>query len=383
MSTTVRSTVQPFPFASLDGLTRADVALAARLRRFARAHVRLESIAAALGELLGARVEISLRRMRRLDGARGADDSVGVVVAPSDHAGSAARRVLVEVEGALGATLASRALQQRAPRIIDATRIASPALAGAVAAVLSSALRRAHAGTPLTVVAAGPGASLANDLAAASPFATTAWLTVIVGDDAFDARVSVPDEAIASDLPEASLLDALLSLGDAPLSLPLVAWTCTATRADVAHLAPGDAFVVPRGAISASGGALRGAVDLVAAASERGLGADLAEGGRLVIRGLSERQPWDAPMPEQSQTSSQTSVQVLEDAPVVVRVELGAVELRAREWAELGPGDVLTLGRRLGDPATLRVGGVEVARGELVSVDGEYGVRILARGDSR
>ena len=74
-----------------------------------------------------------------------------------------------------------------------------------------------------------------------------------------------------------------------------------------------------------------------------------------------------------------TTIESLEHAPVVVRVELGTVEMKAHEWAELGPGDVIALGRRIGDPAILRVGGVELARGELVQVDGEYGVRILAR----
>ena len=74
------------------------------------------------------------------------------------------------------------------------------------------------------------------------------------------------------------------------------------------------------------------------------------------------------------------TLEVLEDAPVVVRVELGVLEMKAAEWASLAPGDVVTLGRKLGDPAILRIGGVEVARGELVQVDGEYGVRILGRG---
>ena len=73
------------------------------------------------------------------------------------------------------------------------------------------------------------------------------------------------------------------------------------------------------------------------------------------------------------------TLEVLEDAPVVVRVELGAVEMKARQWAALSPGDVITLGRKLGDPAILRVGGVEIARGELVQVEGQYAVRILAR----
>jgi flagellar motor switch protein FliM len=68
------------------------------------------------------------------------------------------------------------------------------------------------------------------------------------------------------------------------------------------------------------------------------------------------------------------------DAPVVVRVELGAVTLTAREWAALAPGDVIAVGRRVSEPAILRVGGVEVARGELVDVEGELGVRIRERG---
>jgi flagellar motor switch/type III secretory pathway protein FliN len=64
------------------------------------------------------------------------------------------------------------------------------------------------------------------------------------------------------------------------------------------------------------------------------------------------------------------------ESPVVVRVEVGAVTLSAREWAELGPGDVIETGRRIADPVVLRVAGREVARGELVNLEGELGVRI-------
>jgi type III secretion protein Q len=65
------------------------------------------------------------------------------------------------------------------------------------------------------------------------------------------------------------------------------------------------------------------------------------------------------------------------DAPVVVRVEVGSVTLPAREWAALGSGDVIETGVRLGEPVVLRVAGKAIARGELVSVDGELGVRVL------
>jgi flagellar motor switch/type III secretory pathway protein FliN len=57
--------------------------------------------------------------------------------------------------------------------------------------------------------------------------------------------------------------------------------------------------------------------------------------------------------------------------------------MTARQWAELDRGDVVTLGRRAGEPMILRVGGAVVARGELVVVDGELGVRIVERIVSR
>jgi flagellar motor switch/type III secretory pathway protein FliN len=64
------------------------------------------------------------------------------------------------------------------------------------------------------------------------------------------------------------------------------------------------------------------------------------------------------------------------EAPIVVRIEIGTVTLSAREWAGIRPGDVISAGQRIAEPAILRVGGREVARGELVNVDGELGVRI-------
>ena len=373
---------RPFPFASLEALTRADVASSARLRRVARGLVRIEAVEAALGELVGERVEIRVRRLRPIDGARGADDAIGVLLAPAgDRATS--QRVLVEVEGALGASIAARALRQRAPRITDPARAPSPALTGAFAAVLVATLRRAHASVALRVVAAGPGSVLARELAAAERDVTTVWLTVIVGDDAFDARVSVPDAATTASSPSFTHAD-LVAMGDAVLSLPLVIATALASRADLDALSAGDAFVPPTLGVGVqAGGALLGPVALVPPRGERGLAAALAAGGQLVVRDRLESHPWEREMASDERASAATTtVEVLEDAPVVVRVELGTVEMKARDWAALGPGDVVALGRKIGDLAILRVGGVELARGELVQVEGEMAVRIVARAKS-
>ena len=84
-------------------------------------------------------------------------------------------------------------------------------------------------------------------------------------------------------------------------------------------------------------------------------------------------------MSADDRASEATTVEVLQDAPLVVRVELGTVEMTARDWAALGPGDVVAIGRKIGDGVVLRVGGVEIARGELVMLDGEMAVRITGR----
>ena len=379
----------PFPFATLESLTRADVASAARLRRVARDYVKIEALEAAASELVGEPVRIALVRHRKMDAPRGADDAIGVVLATSGaRSPSPSQRVLVEVDGALGSHLVARALRQKAPRVVDAGKTPSPAIAGALAAVLIAVVRRAHSGLPAKVVAAGPGAELARDLLLAERDVTTTWLAVTVGDDAFEARVSVPDVLAPSPRAVETLSHvALARMGDAKISIPLVVTSTLASRMDLAALARGDVFVpstlalVPRGE-----GVLTGTVALVPPRSERGIGADLAEDGRLVVRGELESHPWERQRAMSSDASQTATMEVLEQAPVVVRVELGAVEMTAREWADLGPGDVVTLGRKVGDLAILRVGGVELARGELVQVDGEYGVRIVARsgaGDAR
>jgi flagellar motor switch/type III secretory pathway protein FliN len=75
-----------------------------------------------------------------------------------------------------------------------------------------------------------------------------------------------------------------------------------------------------------------------------------------------------------------TLAQAVLDAPIVVRVELGSVSMSAREGAALKPGDVLQSGRRIGERVLLRTGGQVVARGELVNVEGELGVRVIELG---
>jgi len=69
---------------------------------------------------------------------------------------------------------------------------------------------------------------------------------------------------------------------------------------------------------------------------------------------------------------------VADDVTVEVACQLGSLQLTARRVLELAPGQVLPLDRRLGGPVELVVGTRVIGTGELVDVDGELGIRVLA-----
>lgn len=71
-----------------------------------------------------------------------------------------------------------------------------------------------------------------------------------------------------------------------------------------------------------------------------------------------------------------SSIAVLASAPIEVVAEIGRIELRADELLGLAPGAVLAMGALGATAVDLRVGDRLWARGELVEVDGQLGVRI-------
>jgi flagellar motor switch protein FliN/FliY len=66
------------------------------------------------------------------------------------------------------------------------------------------------------------------------------------------------------------------------------------------------------------------------------------------------------------------------DVPVTLTVELGRVNLTLSQLADLKPGDVLELGRNSRAPIELTSNGRLVARGELILIDTDLGVRVTS-----
>jgi flagellar motor switch protein FliN/FliY len=74
--------------------------------------------------------------------------------------------------------------------------------------------------------------------------------------------------------------------------------------------------------------------------------------------------------------TQRASMHVLYDVEMTLTVELGRTRLPVRQVLELTPGAVLELDRAAGAPADVMVNGRLIARGEVVVVDEDYGVRI-------
>ncbi|MGC9453848.1 MAG: FliM/FliN family flagellar motor C-terminal domain-containing protein [Phycisphaerae bacterium] len=69
-------------------------------------------------------------------------------------------------------------------------------------------------------------------------------------------------------------------------------------------------------------------------------------------------------------------IDILLDTTMPITVNLGEVEMQVRELLELGPGSVLKLDRRVGEPVDLYLRGIRFAEARLVVVDENLAVRI-------
>jgi flagellar motor switch protein FliN/FliY len=80
-----------------------------------------------------------------------------------------------------------------------------------------------------------------------------------------------------------------------------------------------------------------------------------------------------APPPSPSLSAG---IELLLDVELEAALRFGCKELQLAEILDLGPGDVVPLDRNVSDPVDLIVGDKIVARGEVVLVNGNFGLRV-------
>ena len=67
---------------------------------------------------------------------------------------------------------------------------------------------------------------------------------------------------------------------------------------------------------------------------------------------------------------------ILYDVPLVVEAEMGRSNKSVREVLRIGEGSVIDFDKEVGDQVDLKVNGRTIAKGEVVEIEGNYGVRI-------
>ncbi len=72
----------------------------------------------------------------------------------------------------------------------------------------------------------------------------------------------------------------------------------------------------------------------------------------------------------------------LSDVPMELSVEIGRTRLTIGETLDLRVGSIVTLDRLAGEPVDLLVNGTPIARGEVVVVDEQFGLRVTRIVDS-
>lgn len=86
-----------------------------------------------------------------------------------------------------------------------------------------------------------------------------------------------------------------------------------------------------------------------------------------------------SPLPSDSSnlpSESQTTLDLLMDVPLEITVELGRTTRLLKEILALGTGSIIELDKLAGEPVDLLVNGKLIAKGEVVVIDENFGVRI-------
>ncbi|HYM54408.1 MAG TPA: flagellar motor switch protein FliN [Solirubrobacteraceae bacterium] len=80
---------------------------------------------------------------------------------------------------------------------------------------------------------------------------------------------------------------------------------------------------------------------------------------------------------------SEADLSRLSDIPMELSVEIGRTHMTVGETLDLRVGSVVTLERLAGETADLLVNGTAIARGEVVVIDEQYGLRVTEILDSQ
>jgi flagellar motor switch protein FliN/FliY len=78
-----------------------------------------------------------------------------------------------------------------------------------------------------------------------------------------------------------------------------------------------------------------------------------------------------------AELGGRNNFRLLQDIPLRLSVEVGSTSLRLAELMDLNAGSVVELDRQANELLDILVNGTLVAKGEVVTVNGKFGIRVV------
>ena len=82
-------------------------------------------------------------------------------------------------------------------------------------------------------------------------------------------------------------------------------------------------------------------------------------------------------VPGNAELSAPANLHLLADIPLRLSVEVGSTSMRLSELMDLNAGSVVELDRQANELLDIMVNGTLVAKGEVVTVNGKFGIRVV------
>jgi flagellar motor switch protein FliN/FliY len=239
---------------------------------------------------------------------------------------------------------------------ITAPQLALVRTAAEAALAVLPTSRALVVGAPVTATADALTAGQA--ITAKFSGAATGEVVIVVGQDLADALKESPlgeldlTAAVRPALEAAARAFGPVVLDPGQLMEPVVALSAIAAK--------DGAVAVPL----LDGGEVRAVIALALSPWPPADGGGAGAGGGVATRGAS------------AGPATPRGLDMLHDVEMEVSAELGRTRMSVRELLSLSPGAIVELDRAAGSPADLLVNGRLIAKGEVVVVDENFGIRI-------
>lgn len=173
-----------------------------------------------------------------------------------------------------------------------------------------------------------------------------------------------------------------------PLPLSATAGQACLPLAALRALCLGDVLTLDSWSVRSAGRPLAGTVSVAVGGSQRGVWHCSVEPDGLRIDTIEHREtrtmskPPTVPAAPEPLPEGTALEQLAGDTPMTVEVQIARFSVPLAQLVALRPGDVLPVGTPVGGEVALTTGGRQIARGELVDIEGTLGVRVTQLPDA-